>query len=284
MKMTQKVIIGFFIILIIPMIAGGFIISFVDESKEDVYLSNKYLNPIKDDFLNYKSAVHAIAHGTFMYASNEKDGGRDMIAMGKDGLGGVRQNVPGLLRTAQIMESEEEEAALYHKDKVENIYDQKTADDLQIKENEFLAASDKIVADIDAAVSSEQLKSDLDIFTVKSELAISAADASFARADAFSQEEDKEVIEKIDYTFKMVLFVVIASILASLLVALIVLFNIVKPIKQLKEITGLITDGNFDAVLPEIKGNDEISDLAASIEMLITSVKNNLPKKVKSKK
>lgn len=46
------------------------------------------------------------------------------------------------------------------------------------------------------------------------------------------------------------------------------------PIVKLKKAADEATQGNFDIALPEVKGSDEVAELTASMEMLITAIKN----------
>jgi methyl-accepting chemotaxis protein len=67
-------------------------------------------------------------------------------------------------------------------------------------------------------------------------------------------------------------------IIVSLVIDLVVSYSITKPIKQLKVVADKVTDGDFSAQLPEAKSNDEISQLTASMEMLIMALKTRMAK------
>lgn len=66
----------------------------------------------------------------------------------------------------------------------------------------------------------------------------------------------------------------VATILLAFIIGIIFSRSITNPIKDLKKAADQITLGDFNAKLPEIKGNDEVADLTASMEMLIAALKS----------
>lgn len=80
-----------------------------------------------------------------------------------------------------------------------------------------------------------------------------------------------ERISKI--TTKVLIFIGIFSTLILIAVYSILTFVVIKPINALIAVADKITDGELDTKLPDAKSNDEVSNLIASIEMLIASSK-----------
>jgi len=70
----------------------------------------------------------------------------------------------------------------------------------------------------------------------------------------------------------------IVMIIVSLVIGVIVSYSIAKPIKQLKVVADKVTDGDFSAQLPPTVSNVEISELTASLEMLIMALKTKMAK------
>lgn len=77
----------------------------------------------------------------------------------------------------------------------------------------------------------------------------------------------KEITKK---DIAIFLIVVVIVILISFLIAQ----SISEPIIKLKKAADNVTQGNFDAKLPSSSGSSEIAELTASMEMLITALKN----------
>lgn len=80
-----------------------------------------------------------------------------------------------------------------------------------------------------------------------------------------------------DFTSKMTnqnALLLIVTILLAFIIGIIFSRSITNPIKDLKKAADQITLGDFNAKLPEIKGNDEVADLTASMEMLIAALKS----------
>ncbi|MGM5481410.1 MAG: HAMP domain-containing protein [Nanobdellota archaeon] len=80
----------------------------------------------------------------------------------------------------------------------------------------------------------------------------------------------------------------LTSILLTLVIVVIVtiLFanSISRPIKKLKTAADKVTMGEFDVKLPEAKSKDEVSELTASMEMLITAFKAKMGSSKEKKK
>jgi methyl-accepting chemotaxis protein len=70
-----------------------------------------------------------------------------------------------------------------------------------------------------------------------------------------------------------VIVIFILTIFFLLLLCMSFAHSISKPIKALKDAADKITSGEFDVVLPNAKGSDEVSELTGSVEMLITAFK-----------
>src|SRR5665648_640050 len=80
-----------------------------------------------------------------------------------------------------------------------------------------------------------------------------------------------EVISKV--TAKVLMLLGLFSALILITVYLILTFVVIKPINALIVVADKITDGELDTKLPEAKSNDEMSNLVASLEMLVASSK-----------
>ncbi len=74
-------------------------------------------------------------------------------------------------------------------------------------------------------------------------------------------------------TQNTVLMVTIVTILIVLIVGFIFARSITNPVKKLKEVADKVTDGDFNARLPPAKGTDEVAELTASMEMVVTALK-----------
>lgn len=85
------------------------------------------------------------------------------------------------------------------------------------------------------------------------------------------------VVKTKNFTSKMTnqnALLLIVTILLAFVIGIIFSRSITNPIKDLKKAADQITLGDFNAKLPEIKGNDEVADLTASMEMLIAALKS----------
>jgi len=74
-------------------------------------------------------------------------------------------------------------------------------------------------------------------------------------------------------TQNTVLIVTIITILIVITVGFIFARSITNPVKKLKEVADKVTDGDFNAQLPPAKGTDEVAELTASMEMVVTALK-----------
>jgi len=94
---------------------------------------------------------------------------------------------------------------------------------------------------------------------------------------AAKQEEIDQLFAALDAEFKAKnsQFLVIFAIVLALAVALaLFLANVIsKPLIQLKDAADKTTSGDFNVVLPEAKGDDEVAQLTGSVEMLVTAFK-----------
>ncbi|WAM22704.1 MAG: HAMP domain-containing protein (plasmid) [Candidatus Methanoperedens sp.] len=89
----------------------------------------------------------------------------------------------------------------------------------------------------------------------------------------FSMEkQDKSLVTSSGVTITLIMMVV------ALVLGFVISNSLTNPIKQLKDVADKVTNGDFSAKLPEAKSDDEISELTASMEMLIMSLKSKTGK------
>lgn len=69
------------------------------------------------------------------------------------------------------------------------------------------------------------------------------------------------------------LIITLIMLIVVIVVSLVLAKGIADPIKELNDVASKLTDGNFDVKMPEVKGNDEVSQLTASMEMLVAGLK-----------
>jgi len=97
-----------------------------------------------------------------------------------------------------------------------------------------------------------------------------------AQEGDFNQNIDRiqdEVGAETQKLRNLTLTVLVIAILASIIVGLLLASSISKPIKELTAVSKKVSDGNFDVQVPHVKTNDEVSELAASMEMLVAGLK-----------
>ena len=73
-----------------------------------------------------------------------------------------------------------------------------------------------------------------------------------------------------------------SMIITLIIVVIVTIFfahTISRPVKKLKDAADKVTMGEFDVELPKTKSKDEVSELTASMEMLITAFKAKMKKK-----
>lgn len=90
---------------------------------------------------------------------------------------------------------------------------------------------------------------------------------------------EHSILEKQAIQSDVIIYSSIGLLVVSVIIALAFSRTLTKPIKKLKNVADKVTDGDFDQKLPQSKIQDEISDLTASIEMLIMALKMKLGKK-----
>lgn len=79
-----------------------------------------------------------------------------------------------------------------------------------------------------------------------------------------------------DVTTNILGLIGVLTLLILTAIYLVLTFMVTRPINALKDAADKITDGELDTKLPEAKSNDEVSNLIASIEMLVASYKLNM--------
>lgn len=79
--------------------------------------------------------------------------------------------------------------------------------------------------------------------------------------------------DELGYVKKQVILYVIITSLIGIILTYFVAMKITKPIKKLTETANKINDGDFEAKV-DVTSNDEVGDLAAAMEGLVTGIKN----------
>ncbi len=91
----------------------------------------------------------------------------------------------------------------------------------------------------------------------------------------FSMEkEDKSLASSNSYMFGFTVLMMVIAIVIGFVIS----NSLTKPINQLRDVADNVTNGNFDVKIPESKSNDEVSDLSASMEMLVMALKSKTGK------
>ncbi|MBN2015095.1 MAG: HAMP domain-containing protein [Candidatus Altiarchaeota archaeon] len=74
-------------------------------------------------------------------------------------------------------------------------------------------------------------------------------------------------------TQNTIFLITLATIFVVAVTSFLFAKSISDPITKLKDAADKVTSGDFDTPLPEVKGNDEVAELTASLEMLIAAFK-----------
>ncbi len=70
-----------------------------------------------------------------------------------------------------------------------------------------------------------------------------------------------------------IMTIIVVIIVVCAIIAFVVANQMAKPLRKLRQVADKITDGDFSEPLPPAKGNDEVAELTASMEMVVTALK-----------
>ena len=249
MKILPKMIIGFLLVVLISLISGVFTMNLIDGMNSDIDKVHDVSYPINKYSTNYQRGANLLWIGTYIFANGDEPMGKQFIRSGK-------------------LKMEE------NREKLAEIYDADVISEMERKENTAIEASEMVVNNVkDTEYPKEKIQLNLNFLQQR-------VDALNLGLSSLVDESQENMIEDLadakanaNNAINLTLIAIFASLVLSLIVAFLIATHITRPVKQLKDVADKVTDGKFDTKLPEAKSNDEISELTASMEMLVTAFK-----------
>lgn len=255
MKTTHKIIAGFVIILLLP-IASAFLAAGSLRDISGVVSELAYEDsPQTQSLGNYQRGLYQIWIGTQMYSQGEKPLARQYMKNGEKLIAESQNALTGSEELGQFI------------------------DEVNKKKESVLEAKESILSAVDArdANKNEETERFVKLEFNFMQQRINALNVSLTALVDESQEhmteEFGETVAMVNQTNSVVVTMSIISWVLLLIVALYIMISIIGPLNKIISVTNIVTDGDFDAKLPETN-NKEIGALIGGIEMLIMTIKS----------
>ena len=264
MRIMQKMILGFLVVVVISMIAGIFVIIQLNTMNEDINLVKETKYPINKYASNYQRAGTQLWLGTYIYANGDQVMGNQYIRNGKTGMKEYREALS-------------------------EFYDDSIITEFKHKEDSAISASDLVIStitehekthpieNIDESHSiNHQQQITFDLMLLQQRVEALNLDLSIL-VDKTQEEMTESLIhaeENAHFTINFSMIMAIAFFISSVLIAILLTRKITKPIKELKNVSDKLKDGDLEVNIPKSKSNDEIGDLAFSFDKMRISLKD----------
>ncbi|KCZ72589.1 HAMP domain [Candidatus Methanoperedens nitroreducens] len=251
MKIKYKLLISFFVIVAVFLIAGLAINSNIQEmSFIEKEMSKDF--SINQQATNYEKGARQVQVGVFLYAHGSKELGGQLIREGYNLMTSSRNNLKNSLKDPAMLSD---------------------LSDIERLEEKVIQVSDEVTKTADVSPGNTALI-EQNLHTLEGRV-----EALNLKLSGFIEVTDRAVANSIersrihaDDTIKTTYYAVIGSMIVSLILAIFLANRLTNPLRSLTDVANKVSRGEIDAKI-SVASKDEIGELAESFKRMVNAFK-----------